>query len=110
MARAVTLSEIKAAEAARRQRAVAAMKPDLAAYARPHGGRFWLFGSAARGTMRYHSDVDILVDFAEDQEADAWNFVERICHNRGLTPDVMRRSWAKQAFLDHITADAEIIA
>jgi predicted nucleotidyltransferase len=61
----VTLSERKAAEAARRRDAVSALVPVLAEYARTHGGRFLLFGSAARGTMKYHSDVDILMDFPD---------------------------------------------
>jgi hypothetical protein len=110
MSSTMTLTDIKAAEAARRQEQVDAMKPGLVAYARAHGGRFWLFGSAARRDMRYHSDVDILVDFPEHQEAYAWNAAERACWDRGLTPDLMRRSWCKQAFLDHIAPDMELIA
>jgi len=55
MDRIVTLAERKAAEAERRQSAVDAMRPVLAAYAREHGGRFLLFGSAARGQMSISS-------------------------------------------------------
>ena len=76
MQRIVTLTERKVAEAVRRQQAVAALVPVLADYARAHGGRFLLFGSAARGTMKYHSDVDILLDFSEDALGEAWNFAE----------------------------------
>jgi predicted nucleotidyltransferase len=103
----MTPSEIKAAEATRRQQAVKALKPALRAYARAHRCRFYLFGSAARQQMRAHSDVDILVDFAEDEEADAWSFAEDACAARSLAPDIMRRSWSKQSFLDHIMKDAE---
>jgi hypothetical protein len=53
MGHIVTLAERKAAEAERRRRAVEALRPVLAAYARVHGGRFLLFGSAARGQMRF---------------------------------------------------------
>jgi hypothetical protein len=88
MQRIVTLSERKAAEAVRRQHAVAELVPALAAYARARGGRFPLFGSAARRTMRYDSDVDILVDFPEDARGDAWNFAETACWDRGLEPDL----------------------
>ncbi|HLB98853.1 MAG TPA: hypothetical protein VJK90_14370, partial [Acetobacteraceae bacterium] len=49
MDRIVTVAERKAAEAMRRQRAVADLRRVLDAYARGHGGRFLLFGSAARG-------------------------------------------------------------
>lgn len=110
MANRMTLPAINQAEAARRQQAVAALKPALTAYARAHNGRFWLYGSAARGDMRYHSDVDILVDFAPDQDAGAWEFAERACFDRRLTPDLTRRVWCRQAFLDHIMADAELQA
>ena len=61
MQRIVTLTERKAAEAARRRQEVAALVPVLAEYAREHGGRFLLYGSAARGQMKFHSDVDLLV-------------------------------------------------
>ncbi len=63
MRRIVTLPERKAAEAARRRAAVEAVLPELEAYARAHGGRFLLYGSAARGTMKHNSDVDLLLDF-----------------------------------------------
>ncbi|MBV9248595.1 MAG: nucleotidyltransferase domain-containing protein [Acetobacteraceae bacterium] len=67
----------------------------LTAYAREHGGRFLLFGSAARGTMRYDSDVDILVDFPPDTLDHAWNFAERACWDRRLDPDILPFAWAR---------------
>ncbi len=57
------------AEVRRKVDALAAVKPALSAYARAHGGYFILYGSAARGEMRFHSDVDLLVDFAKDRTA-----------------------------------------
>ena len=42
--------------------------------------------------------------------ADAWEFAERACFDRRLTPDLARRVWCRQAFLDHIMADAELQA
>ncbi len=59
--------------------------------------------------MRYDSDVDILVDFAEDDEAEAWNFAEAACVARGLQPDISRRSWCRESFLTRIMRDAEEI-
>lgn len=109
MDRIVTLSERKQAEAQRRQQTVASLKAELSAYARAHGGRFILFGSAARRDMRYDSDVDVLVDFAPDDDAAAWDFAERACWDRGLEPDLMRRAWCKPGFLAHIAADSETL-
>jgi predicted nucleotidyltransferase len=63
MERIVTLAEREAAATERKRQAMCGLRPALAAYARSHGGRFLLFGSAARGTLRRDSDVDILTDF-----------------------------------------------
>ena len=106
----VTLTERKAAEAERRLRAVDDLRSALAAYASAHGGRFLLFGSAARRTMRYNSDVDMLTDFPEPETDEAWNFAERACWDRKLDPDIMPRSWCKAEFLAHIQPDIEVIA
>jgi predicted nucleotidyltransferase len=109
MDRIVTLKERKATEADRRRRAVEDMRSALAAYAREHGGRFLLFGSAARGDMRSHSDVDIQTDFSEPETSAAWNFAERACWDRKLDPDIMPRSWCKAEFIAHIQPDIEVI-
>ncbi len=106
----VTLTERKAAEAERRQRAVGDLRAALVEYARAHGGRFLLFGSAARGTMRYNSDVDILTDFPEAETSAAWNFAEHACWDRGLDPDVMPRGWCKDDFLIHVEPDIAVLA
>jgi predicted nucleotidyltransferase len=110
MQRIVTLSERKTAEAARRQQAVAALVPVLAAYARAHGGRFLLFGSAARGEMKFSSDVDLLLDFPSETLSEAWDFAEAACWDRDLEPDLMPYSWCKQAFLDHVAPDLRVVA
>ncbi len=81
----------------------------LAAYAREHGGRFLLFGSAARDTLRRDSDVDILTDFPESATAAAWNFAERACWDRGLDPDVMPKAWCTADFLAHIAPDVVVL-
>src|ERR1700759_5606677 len=79
----VTLPERKAAEAARRAAAVEALVPVLAAYAKAHGGRFLLFGSAARGAMKFDSDVDLLMDFRVEMLSEAWKFAEAACWDLG---------------------------
>lgn len=109
MDRVVTLAERKAAAAERKRQGLASLRPVLVAYARAHGGRFLLFGSAARQSMRRDSDVDILTDFPEAETSAAWVFAERACWDRGLTPDVMPKSWCKPDFLAHIEPDIEVI-
>jgi predicted nucleotidyltransferase len=110
MQRVVTLTERKLRETTRRRDAVAAVVPVLAAYARAHGGRFLLYGSAARETMKYDSDVDILMDFPEDTLDDAWRFAETACWDHGLEPDLMPYRWCKKAFLDHVAPDLRVVA
>src|SRR3984885_14513816 len=110
MDRIVTLSERKATEARRRCDAVHDLRSALAAYAREHGGRFLLFGSAARGQMRFDSDVDILADFPPDALDDAWNFAERACWDRHLEPDITPLSWCKGRFRDRVTPDLLVVA
>ncbi|HVC63105.1 MAG TPA: nucleotidyltransferase domain-containing protein [Acetobacteraceae bacterium] len=110
MDRIVTLAERKAAEAERRRQAVESLRAALTDYARAHAGRFLLFGSAARGTMRFDSDVDILVDFPPDALDDAWNFAERACFERGLEPDITPFSSCKGRFRERVTPDLQVLA
>jgi hypothetical protein len=39
--------------------------------------------------MKYHSDVDLLVDFPAEAFGRAWNFAETVCWDRGLEPDLL---------------------
>jgi predicted nucleotidyltransferase len=110
MQRIITLTERKAAEAARRAAAVEAIVPLLAAYAREHGGRFLLFGSAARGQVKFHSDVDLLMDFPLEALNDAWRFAEQTCWDHDLEPDLMPYRWCKPAFLEHVATDVKVLA
>ncbi len=109
MDRIVTVAERKAAEATRRQHAVAELRRVLDGYARAHGGRFLLFGSAARGQMRYDSDVDILVEFPPDRQAAAWNFAERACWDRHVDRDVMAAAWCSEDFLALVRPKAVVL-
>jgi len=109
MARVVTLGKRKAAEAERRRRAVEELKRVLATYVRAHAGRFLLFGSAARTTMRHDSDVDILTDFPKEGTDEAWAFAENACRELGLSPDIRPRSWCAPIFLHHIERDVQVI-
>lgn len=39
--------------------------------------------------MKHGSDVDLLLDFPDDQQTEAWNFAETTCWDQGLDPDLM---------------------
>jgi predicted nucleotidyltransferase len=108
--RIVTLTERKTTEAARRTAAVEALVPVLTEYARKHGGRFLLFGSAARGQMKFTSDVDLLMDFPPETLDEAWKFAEQACWDRELEPDLLPYGGCKAAFLDHIAPDIKVLA
>lgn len=106
----MTLAEHKAAKRSRRVRAVETLRERLSTYARAHGGCFLLFGSAARGTMRHDSDVDILVDFPRQELDDAWLFAEEVCRSLGSTPDIRPKSWCSAAFLEVVGPEARVLA
>ncbi|MGH7041314.1 MAG: nucleotidyltransferase family protein [Acetobacteraceae bacterium] len=103
------LSERKAIRTAEKRAAVKALKEELAAYARARGGRYLLYGSAARGEVRYDSDIDLLVDFPCEFENAAWNFAEQACAERGVDPDLNHAAWCRKKFLDHIALDVEVL-
>lgn len=83
-----TVTERRAEESARVRAAADRLSAELAAYARQHGGRFVLFGSAARDDLKPESDIDIAVDFPEPDEGPASRFAESACAALGLRPDV----------------------
>ncbi len=100
-----TPDRIKAEEGRCKTDALLAVKPALKSYAIAHQGRFMLYGSAARGSMRYRSDVDILLDFSSDQRRAARNFVEYVCLEQRLETNIMLLAWCEDEFLDHIRPD-----
>lgn len=104
-----TLTERKRAAVAAMTQAVECLARDLTTYAREHGGRFILFGSAARGELRHDSDVDILVDFSRDARDEAWDFAERRAFDVGLRPDVHHKSWGGPRLLERIAAEGRVL-
>ncbi|MGA9865870.1 MAG: nucleotidyltransferase domain-containing protein [Acetobacteraceae bacterium] len=105
MAAVFTLGERKAAKVAALRDGVGVLRASLSAYAAAHTGRFLLFGSAARGELRHDSDVDILLDFPEAEQADAWRFAEDECWRLGLDPDVRPLGWCRPAFIARLGAE-----
>jgi predicted nucleotidyltransferase len=97
-----TLAERQAAAAASRKDAVAAICNALSAFARAHGGRFLLYGSAAEGRVRADSDIDLLIDFPADTEAKAWRFAEETCGRWGIPADISPLAWWKAEFVARV--------
>lgn len=94
-----TLQERKSARIAALRDGVERLRPRLSAYAREHGGRYLLYGSAARDALHIHSDVDLLLDFPEAEQAAAWRFAEDECWRLGLEPDIRPLGWCKPGFV-----------
>ena len=105
-----TLEARKTAATARISDGVTQLRSSLAAYAKSTGGKFLLYGSAARGDVRFDSDVDIILDFPPERESDAWRFVEDACRQHGLLPDIRPKRYCQQKFIAHIAHEAEEIA
>jgi predicted nucleotidyltransferase len=104
--RIVTLQERKTREAARRAEAAERIALRLQTYACENDGRYVLFGSAARGEMKFDSDIDVLVDFPEDQMRDAMNAAEDFCEAEGLPYDVLPFETRSRSFLDRVLPTA----
>jgi predicted nucleotidyltransferase len=102
MSRIVTVSERKARESARRRAAASLVMSELKVFGTTHGGRFLVFGSAAEDRMKFDSDLDVIVDFPVEGEAEAVDFVEDICRRHNLPADVHLKSTSSSRFLDRI--------
>ncbi len=111
MTQIVTLSERKAAAAATKAAALERLRPALAGAARRLGGRYVLYGSAARGRLRWDSDVDLLLDFPDDAATTAaWDEAERACAALDLACDARPLAWCSPAFIQHVLPGAVLLA
>ncbi|WP_167591835.1 nucleotidyltransferase family protein [Jiella endophytica] len=106
----VTISERKMREASRRSAAAARVAARLRDYARREGGRFVLFGSAARGTMDHKSDLDVLVDFPIAREHEAFAYLEEACRLEGLDLDALTFRTMSTDFLERNARDLQVLA
>jgi predicted nucleotidyltransferase len=102
-----TLAERKAATVAAKQAAVLVLRRQLDEHAPALGGRYLLYGSAARGELRYDSDVDLLLDFPDDEATSAaWGFAETACAALGLVHDIRPVALCGARFLAHVLPEA----
>jgi predicted nucleotidyltransferase len=98
-----TLAERKAADVAAKTAAADELLRALTSQAWEIGGRYLLYGSAARGELRPDSDVDLLLDFPDsDATATAWGFAEDECARLGLDCDIRPIAMCEPHFLDHV--------
>lgn len=105
-----TLPERKSAEAARRKRAAQQAVRALQEYARSHGGRFVIFGSYATDTMRFDSDLDVMIDFPADAVGDAWRFAEDVCAGLAIPLDIHDAGMTKPEFLERVRRNGLVLA
>ena len=106
----VTLRERKERATAARRVAAEQVMSVLQIYAQQNGGRFIIFGSVARSSIRHDSDIDILVDFPAATTRAALSFAEDVCFDAHLPPDIFPMSWHTPAFLDRVMKDALILS
>jgi predicted nucleotidyltransferase len=109
MAKVQTLEERKRARVEEIRAGFARLREELADYGRGHGGKFWVYGSAATDRLRFDSDIDILADFGDADRVAALDFVESACARLGLRCDVQPRAWCSPAFIARIAANALIL-
>ena len=105
-----TLTQRKASKLSAIRDGLAKLEPVLSSYAREHGGRFLLFGSAARNDLRFDSDIDILVDFPLDSEGPARNFAEDECLKLGLPADVFSIAFAAPRLRARAQCEGRLLA
>lgn len=93
-----------------RRRALTALGERLASFAQSAGGRYVLYGSAARGELHATSDVDILVDFPHSARIDALVFAECACAALGLAGDVRTVESASDRLLRRAQTEGLVLA
>ena len=106
MMKVVTLADRKHARVEEIRAGYACLRADLARFARAHGGRFWVYGSAVSGRFHAESDIDIILDFEDAQTGEAFDMVEAACARLRLKADIQPKAWCKDQFLEKIHATA----
>lgn len=105
----VTLADRKARETLRRRHAAEAISVELTRFARERGGRLFLFGSCALGTITDRSDIDVLIDVDESHEAEAWSVVEELSRTFAIPADIHSRSSSQPAFVARVVRTAKVL-
>jgi len=100
----MTLQQRRSQWMAEKQANLALALDALSRYAKQHGGKFYLFGSALDDRFALHSDVDIIADFGSpDADWVAWLEAEDILSKYSLQIDGRPKSGCTKEFLDIIS-------
>ena len=105
----LTVAQRGEKEARRRAEAAALACSSLSEHARRLGGRYILYGSAARGTMGWESDLDILLDFPSGSEAEAWRAAETVCRENDVPLDIMPMAWTEPRFVEKVLQEGIVL-
>jgi predicted nucleotidyltransferase len=105
----VTIDERKARKVEDLHSGSRKVMSDLTSYALTHHGKFVIFGSTARGELRFDSDFDVVVDFPPQFERLARDYAERVCVGHGVRPDVHLKSEASAALMQRVERDGVIL-
>lgn len=106
----ITLMARKTKASLDRQAAADRISALLEKYAKSHGGRYLMFGSAARHEMRHDSDLDLIVDFPIDEMVKAVDYAEDLCDRERLPADIIPIGFSSPAFLDRVSTGAKVLA
>ena len=109
MTRVQTLADRKKARAEEIRAGFAQLREDLARFGLSHHGKFWIYGSATTGQFHFDSDIDIIVDFDDEQLGRAMDFAEQACRRLSLKPDVQPKAWCTDAFFERIFPKALLL-
>ena len=104
-----TLADRKKARVEAIRAGFARLREELVEFGVSRHGRFWVYGSASTGEFHPDSDIDIIADFDDTQVIHALDFVEETCARLGLKPDVLRKSWCTDAFLEKVYPKALLL-
>ena len=105
----LTVAQRGEIEASRRAEAAKLACVSLSEHARRLGGRYILYGSAARGTMGRESDMDILLDFPSGSEAEAWRAAEAVCREHDMPHDIMPMAWTEPRFVEKVLQEGIVL-
>lgn len=109
----LTVRERKALAAGRRADALFHAERAVAALAKDLGGRFWVFGSVARGRDCIHgdSDIDLIAEFPDAlEEIKATYAAEDLVARIGLPCDAHAKREISAALWSEISADVRRVA